>query len=165
MERRRFATSRNKKIGMLVYVKSSVTAPEGRPELSKDDKLKYATYKYKIYHPKFPHESTADQFFDEVQWEAYYQLGQYIAADVLHLNDLEYYREQGVSLSVEELLDIMNETPAPTADPAMPADSYVEPELEIADRSVNISEEEVKMVDPSQKKEAKVIEKEVKYKM
>ncbi len=38
--------------------------------------------KYKIYHPAFPHEPTSDQFFDNVQWESYFQLGQYIGAPV-----------------------------------------------------------------------------------
>ncbi len=97
------------RIGTFIYVKSSVTAPMGKPNIAppKEEKkpnllqqlaqfwkkkpkkekdtesLKYAIYKYKIYHPAFPHEPTSDQFFDEVQWEAYYQLGQHIAADVL----------------------------------------------------------------------------------
>lgn len=84
---------KDKRIGILVYVKSSVTAPEGRPDISPKDYLKYGTYKYKIYHPVFPHEPTSDQFFDEIQWESYYQLGQYIAADVLGIPNLEEYQE------------------------------------------------------------------------
>ncbi len=76
------------KVGTFVYVKSSVTAPKGKPFLSeKEDPLRYGTYKYKIYHPDFPHESTGDQFFDPIQWEAYYQLGQFIGADVLGIDD------------------------------------------------------------------------------
>ncbi|MDZ4680620.1 MAG: hypothetical protein SH848_14110 [Saprospiraceae bacterium] len=98
------------RLGTFVYVKSSVTAPAGKPNIAppKEEKapsilkqlislfqkkqespekgtesLKYAVYKYKIYHPTFPHEPTSDQFFDEVQWEAYYQLGQHLADDVL----------------------------------------------------------------------------------
>src|SRR5690606_2446664 len=67
----------------------TVTAPEGRPDIPKEDFLKYGTYKYKIYHPLFPHEPTSDQFFDPIQWESYYQLGQYIGADVLGLNRLD----------------------------------------------------------------------------
>jgi hypothetical protein len=77
-----------RKVGTFVYVKSSVTAPTGKPVLFEDkDPLRYGTYKYKIYHPDFPHESTGDQFFDPIQWEAYYQLGQFIAADVLGIDD------------------------------------------------------------------------------
>lgn len=79
----------NKKIGTLVYIKSTVTAPEGRPDIPKADFLKYGTYKYKIYHPLFPHEPTSDQFFDPIQWESYYQLGQYMGADLLGLQTLD----------------------------------------------------------------------------
>jgi hypothetical protein len=75
-----------RKIGTFVYVKSAVTAPQMKPSLTEEkDKLKFDTYKYKIYHPAFPHESTGDQFFDPVQWESYFQLGQHIGADVLGL--------------------------------------------------------------------------------
>ncbi|MEZ5331939.1 MAG: hypothetical protein R2991_07760 [Thermoanaerobaculia bacterium] len=34
---------------------------------------------YHSEHPDFPHESTADQFFDEAQWESYRRLGEHIA--------------------------------------------------------------------------------------
>ena len=83
------------KIGTLVYIKSSVTAPQGKPNIDrKRDPLRYYTYKYKIYHPEFPHESTADQFFDPVQWTAYYDLGRFICADVLGLDNLDNYLSQ-----------------------------------------------------------------------
>ncbi len=35
---------------------------------------------YLAKHPSFPHESTADQFFDEAQWESYRRLGEWIGA-------------------------------------------------------------------------------------
>ncbi len=91
------------KFGTLVYVKSSVTAPTLKPNI-KPKKEKgnaadeisapgsYDTYKYKIYHPNFPHEPTSDQFFDPVQWESYFKLGQFIAVDVLGLSSQEYVR-------------------------------------------------------------------------
>lgn len=99
-----------KKVGTFVYVKSSVLAPVGKPVLSDQgteaDRLKYGTYKYKIYHPDFPHESTSDQFFDEIQWESYYQLGQFIGAEVLGIKDLQLYEDaSGSQLNVEELID------------------------------------------------------------
>lgn len=81
-------------VGTFVYVKSSVRAPEGKPDLDKRDELKYGTYKYKIYHPEFPHEPTSDQFFDKIQWEAYFQLGRYMAADVLGVKNLEEASEK-----------------------------------------------------------------------
>ncbi len=75
------------KTGTLVYIKSSVTSPRKLfvPEYDQEGEKnpQFDTFKYKIYHPDFPHESTADQFFDPVQWESYYQLGQFIASDLL----------------------------------------------------------------------------------
>ncbi|MBK9338342.1 MAG: hypothetical protein IPM98_18090 [Lewinellaceae bacterium] len=97
---------RPRKVGTFVYVKSSVTAPAGKPDLDPGDPLKYGTYKYKIYHPAFPHESTGDQFFDPIQWEAYYQLGQYIAADVLGVDDLEASdKNETPKITVEALIN------------------------------------------------------------
>lgn len=51
-------------IGLLLYIKSSFTGDEN--VYIKD---------YKARHPAFPHETTADQFFDEAQFEAYRALG------------------------------------------------------------------------------------------
>ncbi len=102
----------NLKVGTLVYVKSSITAPQGKPSLSKHDALKYGTYKYKIYHPEFPHESTADQFFDEIQWEAYYQLGQYIGSDVLGIDDFEAFQKKDhpkPKCEIEDLIDYFDD--------------------------------------------------------
>ncbi|MBL7774381.1 MAG: hypothetical protein JNK89_00170 [Saprospiraceae bacterium] len=94
-----------RKIGTFVYIKSSVTAPAGKPPLNKNDELKYGTYKYKIYHPEFPHESTSDQFFDPIQWESYFQLGQYIGADILGLRNLKGFEETAPDITVERLID------------------------------------------------------------
>lgn len=113
---------RPKKVGTFVYLKSSVTAPMGKPDLDPTDLLKYGTYKYKIYHPAFPHESTSDQFFDPVQWEAYYQLGQYIGADVLGLEDLGAYSADvdTPQFSVEALIDWFDD---PTNNPLFKPES------------------------------------------
>ena len=56
--------------GQLVYIKASVT-----PDLPTD--LRH----YKSEHPDFPHESTADQWFDETQFESYRKLGYRAAMD------------------------------------------------------------------------------------
>ena len=99
------------KIGTLVYIKSSVTPPQGKPNIDRRrDPLRYYTYKYKIYHPEFPHESTADQFFDPVQWTAYYDLGRFICADVLGLDNLDSYLsqikgDQRPSFGIDDLID------------------------------------------------------------
>jgi hypothetical protein len=95
-----------KKTGVLVYVKSTVTAPTGRPE-NKDfkDHLQRGTYFYKIYNPSFPHESTADQFFDPIQWESYFQLGQFIAGDMLGVDNLNNFdvEEEAFTIPLDEL--------------------------------------------------------------
>ncbi len=58
--------------GYLLYLKSSVTGDE-------DEVIK----EYRNASAEFPHESTADQFFGEGQFEAYRSLGQHIAEEVL----------------------------------------------------------------------------------
>ncbi len=57
--------------GYLLYVKLSVTGNEPPPVAD-----------YRTRHPEFPHESTADQFFDEDQFEAYRALGEHAADDL-----------------------------------------------------------------------------------
>lgn len=58
--------------GTLLYLKSSLTGDEP------PDVLQYAT----TSHP-FPHESTADQFFSEAQFESYRKLGEHVAGQAL----------------------------------------------------------------------------------
>jgi hypothetical protein len=67
--------------GILIYVKSSL-----RQQTRYHGDLASEGFNYKIYHPAFPHESTADQFFDKAQWKAYYHLGRFIAGDLLRVN-------------------------------------------------------------------------------
>jgi hypothetical protein len=54
----------------LIYLKSSLTGNEPAPVLN-----------YKKTSPAFPHESTADQFFDDAQFESYRALGDHIAEE------------------------------------------------------------------------------------
>ncbi len=58
--------------GTLVYIKSSLTGDEPA------DTASYATE-----HPEFPHQSTADQWFGESQFESYRKLGEHIVLSVL----------------------------------------------------------------------------------
>lgn len=51
-------------VGTLVYIKSSLTGDDPRD-----------LHEYRSSHDTFPHESTADQFFDEAQFESYRELG------------------------------------------------------------------------------------------
>lgn len=130
------------KIGTFVYVKSSVTAPVGRPDIPRKDWLKYGTYKYKIYHPEFPHESTADQFFDPIQWESYYQLGQWLAAEVLDCDDPDKYIDDAqFMIGLDELKDYFQHgTPInfPLEDQPEPAEGvapHEQPEAYQSDRT------------------------------
>ncbi len=56
----------------LVYVKATLTGDEPVDVLE-----------YHSTHADFPHESTANQFFDEPQWESYRRLGEHIGGKVL----------------------------------------------------------------------------------
>ncbi len=58
--------------GYLLYLKSSITGDE-------DEVIQ----QYRHANPSFPHQSTADQFFGEGQFEAYRSLGQHMAEQVL----------------------------------------------------------------------------------
>ena len=59
----------NGALGYLIYIKSSITGDED-----------VGVAQYRSEHPTFPHETTADQFFTEDQFEAYRRLGRHIAA-------------------------------------------------------------------------------------
>lgn len=52
----------------LIYMKNSLTGDEPAP-----------IQNYKSQHPVFPHETTADQFFDDAQFESYRALGVHLA--------------------------------------------------------------------------------------
>lgn len=58
--------------GILVYLKASLTGDEPM------DSQAYATD-----HPEFPHQSTADQWFSESQFESYRKLGEHVTRRVL----------------------------------------------------------------------------------
>jgi hypothetical protein len=66
--------------GILVYVKSSL--PIDDPKAPLESRLAAGVRSYADAHQDFPHQSTADQWFDEVQFEAYRALGEYIGTAV-----------------------------------------------------------------------------------
>ncbi len=71
-------------VGTLLYIKASLTGEEPA------DVEHYADE-----HPEFPHQSTADQFFDESQFESYRALGKHIAEEVLNgAGEVAEVREQ-----------------------------------------------------------------------
>lgn len=58
--------------GAIIYLKSSMMGDEW-PDIRQ----------YADTHPDFPHETTADQFFDENQFEAYRHLGYKVVAKMV----------------------------------------------------------------------------------
>jgi hypothetical protein len=54
--------------GVLLYVKPAIVGDEP-PDVAQ----------YRARNPQFPHETTADQFYDEAQWESYRRLGVHTA--------------------------------------------------------------------------------------
>ena len=69
-------------IGYLLYLKSSVTGDENPYVLD-----------YKAQAPAFPHQSTADQFFDETQFEAYRALGFHLTNRFLDSDEARIVKE------------------------------------------------------------------------
>ena len=59
-------------VGHLLYIKLSVNGKE--PEYVRS---------YRAEHPDYPHQSMADQFFTEDQFEAYRALGEHISEEML----------------------------------------------------------------------------------
>ena len=76
--------------GYLLYLKSSVTGDEDEVILQ-----------YRSASPSFPHESTADQFFSEGQFEAYRSLGQHMAEQVF--KDSKSSAKSNDEMSFDEL--------------------------------------------------------------
>ena len=65
-------------IGTLILVKASMPERSAPPCSSSDRKLPDDVWRYFEQHVTFPHQSTADQWFDELQFESYRSLGEYI---------------------------------------------------------------------------------------
>lgn len=85
-------TYANGSIGYLLYIKASI---------SDDEDVSVA--QYRSSHPTFPHETTADQFFSEDQFESYRRLGQHIVCHALRAH------QPGVHpvLIVEDLANVL----------------------------------------------------------
>lgn len=67
-------TNDSKDDGILIYIKSSLTGDESTDILH-----------YSLQSPDFPHETTADQWFTESQFESYRQLGEHICRETIGL--------------------------------------------------------------------------------
>jgi len=58
-----------------------------KPGLKGDDSEPVDVRQYKREHDDFPQQTTADQFFDEAQWEAYRKLGEHIGGSLFEATD------------------------------------------------------------------------------
>lgn len=77
--------------GTLVYIKSSITGDEPADVLE-----------YRSRDAAFPHQTTADQFFDESQFESYRRLGYHIGLEELHPGKLVLLYAESVARLDEE---------------------------------------------------------------
>ncbi|MFZ1203188.1 MAG: patatin-like phospholipase family protein [Candidatus Acidiferrales bacterium] len=74
--------------GILIYLKTSLTGDEPADVLN-----------YHREHPAFPHETTANQWFSESQFESYRRLGQHVVEDLF----------DGITLKNRHISDIFND--------------------------------------------------------
>ncbi|HQT00881.1 MAG: hypothetical protein B7Y26_10090 [Hydrogenophilales bacterium 16-64-46] len=72
--------------GYIVYIKPRLTGTEPADLLN-----------YQCTHPGFPHESTADQWFDESQFESYRKLGHHIGKAVFESAHIEAVQRQDMA--------------------------------------------------------------------
>jgi hypothetical protein len=63
--------------GTLLYIKASLPLRQDKSAVNKNS-LPDDVWQYSEKHQTFPHQSTADQWFDELQYESYRALGQHI---------------------------------------------------------------------------------------
>jgi len=97
----------NAKDGLLLYIKPAVYGREPRDVLE-----------YHKSHPVFPHQSTADQFFDEPQFESYRVLGSYIMDQICGPENDNLTLNQAISNAVAKLIAEQN---GASADPELKA--------------------------------------------
>ena len=88
--------------GWLLYIKPTVYGNEPRDVLE-----------YKKSHPTFPHQSTADQFFDEPQFESYRILGSHIMDQICGEDE----KPLGLYVMLRKALDQLTEIQNGTAPP------------------------------------------------
>jgi hypothetical protein len=81
-------------LGTLIYIKSSLLMDENT-----------AVLEYLADHPEFPHESTADQFFTEDQFESYRKLGYDCTKRTFRDTALRNSRDEDLEQFAEELTD------------------------------------------------------------
>jgi hypothetical protein len=87
--------------GLLIYIKPAVYGREPGDVLE-----------YKRSHPTFPHQSTADQFFDEPQFESYRILGSHVIDEMCNSDYDDFDLDQVINSVVDKLIDKSDNGPA-----------------------------------------------------
>ena len=87
--------------GLLVYIKPAVYGTEPGDVLE-----------YKRSHPTFPHQSTADQFFDEPQFESYRILGSHVMDQMCGSDNDPLDLDKVIKHVVDKLTDPSDDGPA-----------------------------------------------------
>jgi hypothetical protein len=87
--------------GTLILIKAGMPVRGAAPSGPCDRKLPDDVWRYCDQHPTFPHESTADQWFDEWQFESYRALGEYIGCNAA----------DGIKTAIDETLRRANPRP------------------------------------------------------
>jgi hypothetical protein len=91
---------------------------------------------YRAEHPDFPQESTADQYFDEAQWEAYRRLGEHVGACVFgNESVLADDKWDPACMSARELYARLERGAPPSAQRALVSVRKVTPQGEPVNRS------------------------------
>ncbi len=91
----------NAQDGLLVYIKPAVYGSEPGDVLE-----------YKKSHPTFPHQSTADQFFDEPQFESYRILGSHVMDRMCGSDNEDIDLDSVIKNVVDQLSDDSDNGPA-----------------------------------------------------
>jgi hypothetical protein len=74
-------------VGTLILVKASMPTRNGVPVNLVERKLPDDVWRYYEKNGSFPHQTTADQWFDELQFESYRGLGEYIGSQASRFID------------------------------------------------------------------------------
>jgi len=92
--------------GTLILIKAGMPVRGVAPSGPCDRKLPDDVWRYCDQHPTFPHESTADQWFDEWQFESYRALGEYIGCNAA----------DGIRKAIDDTLQLSRPRPVPIAE-------------------------------------------------
>ncbi len=94
--------------GLLIYLKSSVSKRNVEEAIKEEnfEDIPVSALNFLKAHPDFPHQSTADQFFDIAQFEAHRTMGKHIGMEAAH-----YIKKAWKDNSLEMKIDVPKNDP------------------------------------------------------